>query len=73
MTHFSESFLSFRMPEAGRDYSVGLSDSVMTSSEGLPLTPETITPATSPLNSRGDKTPPVPSPRKAKAQRGPNE
>ena len=60
------------MPEAGRDYSVGLSDSVMTSSEGLPLTPETITPATSPLNSRGDKTP-VPSPRKAKAQRGPNE
>jgi len=70
----AESEGTFRMPEAGRDYSVGLSDSVMTSSEGLPLTPETISPATSPINSRGElPAPPVPSPRKAKGQRGPNE
>jgi len=68
----AESEGTFRMPEAGRDYSVGLSDSVMTSSEGLPLTPQTITPATSPIASHGELTkPPVPSPRKAK--RGPNE
>jgi len=67
----AESEGSFRMPEAGRDYSVGLSDSVMTSSEGLPLTPQTrrlsqstLTPPTSP--SLADLSPPVPSPRRVK-------
>jgi len=66
---------NFRMPEAGRDYSVGFSDSVMTSSEGLTLTPETqrasqgtLTPPTSP--SLGEISPPVPSPRRAKPHKG---
>jgi len=60
---------SFRMPAAGRDYSVGLSDSLMTSSEALTLTsPEpsqvsTLTPTPS-----FDLATPVPSPRRNKRQ-----
>ena len=65
-----------RMPEAGRDFSVGLSDSMMTSSEGLPMTPETgrasegtLTPPMSPHQTFAEFSPPVPSPRRAKGRR----
>lgn len=60
---------TFRMPAAGRDYSVGLSDSLMTSSEALTVTsPEpshasTLTPTPS-----FDLTTPVPSPRRKQRQ-----